>query len=97
MMNTIVIERNIPIPARESNLRGRPRGSKFPLDKLEVGDSFAIPLGEYRKYKKSKYGSYVGEASLRAVTYNYKKANPGKDFTVRLIPADKTVRVWRIA
>jgi hypothetical protein len=35
------IERNIPIPKRKVKLRG---SYKYPFDKLEVGDSFHIPM-----------------------------------------------------
>jgi hypothetical protein len=38
------IEKGIPIPAR-TGAKG-PRGSKYPFADMEVGDSFALPVGE---------------------------------------------------
>jgi hypothetical protein len=38
---TITIEKNIPLPARAA----RTGEAKYPIDQLEVGDSFVVSIG----------------------------------------------------
>lgn len=64
------IEKNIPVPRR------------FPFDKMEVGDSFAIPPDTRRET--------VAVAALR---YGRKH---DMEFVVRMVP-DRTYRCWRTA
>jgi len=72
----ITIEKGIPLPA------GRKKGflnDKTPIDQLEVGDSFVIPM-EHEKVTKSisRYGK-----------------THGKGFVVRELDDKTGFRVWR--
>lgn len=69
----IVIEKNVPIPT----IRAK---TKYPFDKMNVGDSFVIN-------KKTNAASVT-------VAY-WKKKLPGTDYTVRAIDENSS-RVWRI-
>jgi hypothetical protein len=64
------IEKNVPIPAR------------YPFGEMEVGDSFAIPLGVARNTVTVAAGRYDDKHNMK--------------FTVRRM-ADNTLRCWRIA
>lgn len=62
------VEKNVPIPAR------------YPFDKMEVGDSFAVPLGVARDAVAVSAGCYGEKHQMK--------------FIVRLMP-DRTMRCWR--
>ena len=66
----VVVESGIPVPERKS-LRefAKKRESKYPVAKLEVGQSFWVPS------EKS--------LSLRGTAARHKKLNPGFEYTVR--------------
>lgn len=53
---TCVIEKNVPIVEAKT---GRPKGCvKYPLDKMEPGDSFIVPFDDCRRVSTyiSRYG-----------------------------------------
>ena len=87
----IVIETGIEVPPRKSMRDiAKRRESKYPVGKLEVGQSFWVA--------KEKAFSARGTAS------RYKKLNPGFEYTVRAEEkvnaegiAEKGVRVFRLA
>lgn len=70
------IDKDVPIPKKT---KGSGRRTVYPLDKMELGDSFVVPL-EQRK-----------DLSVR-IRYQAKKT--GRAFTTRKI-SDTSVRVWR--
>ena len=74
------IEKNIPIP-------GRVKVAKFPLLKMDVGDSFVVTLKEAQ--------------SLRSAIFTqHKKSNSKMKWITRTVTgrgrAGKQIRVWRI-
>jgi hypothetical protein len=68
-MKTLPIDKNVPLPAR------------FPLDQMEVGDSFAVPPGVHRT-----------TVSIAALRYGRKHR---MKFVTRKTP-DGTIRCWRV-
>ncbi len=77
------IEKGI-IPPR----RSRGPLSEYPLDEMEVNDSFKVNV---EKEETSK--AVVGRIGA-AISYYRRKINPNKKFTCRTI--DNYVRCWRI-
>ena len=82
-MIIIKIEKNIPLPTRAAR---KPRAEKYPeLRKLEVGDSFVVPIG----------------ASALANHARRVAKDTGRKFLVRTVidktGADLGARVWRKA
>jgi hypothetical protein len=75
-MTSIVVESNVPLPNRQG---GRP--SKYPWNKMQLGDSFALPIDEH---------SRVVQAA-----YNFTYRHPEFVFSVRNMK-DGTCRVWRV-
>lgn len=65
------IEKNMPKPIARN---------KFPLDKMEVGDSFVVPL-------KDRFS-----ASSSAISY--KRKHPETEFVTKKV-SDDEVRIWR--
>lgn len=80
------IDKDIPIPPRA---RKAPAGS-VDFAKLEVGDSFAVPVPEEYVAKPT---IWVGTNRLRNAVYMYGKRTE-KKFTVRCLPNE--IRVWRV-
>jgi hypothetical protein len=78
------IEHGIPVPPLRS---GSGIGEKMPLGKMELGDSFLVPIhmsnGDARQLRNRLNG---------VVGYYSKKS--GKRFAVRSV--DGGVRVWRV-
>lgn len=72
-MAAIKIEKGVEVPRNE-------RGSKFPLDEMEVGDSFLVP-------------SEMSASIRNAVAY-YRFRN-GKGTLITKTYDDGSVRVWR--
>lgn len=70
------IDKDIPIPQEPETLH-----DNFPLEVLEVGESFEFP-DEFRRYVASKASTI--------------KRRKGMEFTVRKVD-DVSCRVWRIA
>lgn len=96
-MTNIVIEANVPVPPKKAFVRGE-RKSKYPFAAMQVGDSFAVPLGRMRKLPSNRGAvSYKGELTLRSAAHGYAKKNPGIKLTVRRLDDEGVVRVWRIA
>ena len=76
------IEKNVPIP--KPQVVGRP--SKYPFEKMDVGDSFFV---ENQKHESVyKLSVTISQATRRSRL-------KGKRFTVRQL--DGGVRVWRTA
>lgn len=77
------IEKGIPAPAP----RARGVRHKYPFLKMEVGDSFAIPLMEGKKTLKNLYSAMQ----------HYKKTHDIHCVSKQFIEKGmKKVRVWRI-
>lgn len=72
------IDTSIPVPARRG---GRPSGTKYPLEQMDVGHSFLV-------------ASDVKPATVRSALGNFSKNNPDYKFTMRTV--DGGVRVWRV-
>jgi hypothetical protein len=84
---TLKIEKNIPIPPRR---RVTPAGVED-FDKLEAGDSFAVPVPREFRHKPT---IWAGTARLRNAAYAYQRRT-GRKLTVRCM-ADGVIRVWRV-
>lgn len=69
------VEHGVPIPQL-----GGPRNRKYPWDKLQVGDSFTVPLRMRN--------------SVSACAARYRKVY-GKRFSTRMV-GDDLCRVWRV-
>ena len=83
MKTEIEIEKGIPFPKRASGPL-----SIYPLDKLEIGESFKIEIeGDVT------LGRLAGRLSA-AIAYYRKHINSEKKFTTRTI--DDYIRCWRI-
>ena len=78
------IEQGVPVPADRSI-----RNSKYPFEKMEVGDSFAVPVPD-----TERAGDYA--AGIRTVAYAWGKKRSGK-FKVRIEGNHTSIRVWRVA
>lgn len=65
-VNTATIDKGVPLPPRRASAR------KWPLDLLEVGDSFAVPSADIPNVRS-------------AITWEQKK---GKKFTLRTLPTE---------
>lgn len=76
------IEKNIPIFAKREGAKQKIQ-SKYPYDRLEIGDSFFVP--EHIKTKKS----------MAAVHGYYQRNFKHKKFTRRTLA--KGTRIWRTA
>lgn len=85
-IQTITIEKNIPLPARVRGTQGR--RSKYPFAQMEVGDSFAITAIEQTAYKLR---NSIGNCAIKWVQKNA----PERKFSTRI--TGNTVRIWRIA
>ena len=70
------IERNIPIP--------RSLTSKYPLEYMEIGDSF-LAHDKKEQYKQTNIASSIRQWAIRH--------GDGMKFTVRQV--DEGIRVWR--
>ena len=80
MQTPIKIEKSVPCPPGRFSIR------LYPIDQLEIGDSFAVPSEQAR--------------CLRSVLGPYKASHPGWNYTCRAVDkADgtKETRVWRLA
>ena len=73
-MSKFTIEKGVPV-------EGRATEYKYPIDELEVGDSFMVP------WSSGSHGSVRGYASIRNKLTE-------KKFTCKLV--DEGLRVWRI-
>jgi hypothetical protein len=83
----MIIEKGIPIPPRR---RVTPAGNAD-FDKLEVGDSFAVPVPEEYRHKPT---IWAGTNRLRTAAHQYGKRH-GRTFTVRCV--DGAIRIWRVS
>lgn len=76
-MSMIEIEKDVPMPA---NAAGRKR--KYPLDKLEIGDSFFVPF------------NVSNPAAVKAAV-SHEGKRKSKSFVTRM--EGDGIRVWRAA
>lgn len=83
----IKIEKSVPMPPQ--NHRGATGAKNFyPFDRMEVGDSFAIPNGFI-----GPTGRRVTQHSLSSAAYKYGKDH-NKQYAIRKV--DGGIRVWRV-
>lgn len=75
------IEKNIPI------VRARKAFTRFPLDEMEVGDSFYIPLSDQKKESAM--------ASIYSAANSFNRSHKAKIKVSTRSEADG-LRVWRI-
>jgi len=86
MMFEIVIEKNVPLPERI-----RSSSDEFPYSRMEVGDSFAVPVPPDEAYHTGVYA-----ARVRGTVCAWGKKH-GAKFTVLLVDQKTKVRIWRVA
>ena len=88
---TYVIEKKIPIPAPGRDRKCR----KYPFDKMQAGDSFAVPLsGEITSAgKNGPYDKALVRVRSAACGFSRKR---GCKFTVRTLKDEGVIRVWRV-
>lgn len=85
------IEKNIAIPNQE--YRGRKRGeSKYPIAKMEVGDSFLIPAKKGARGKICAMSTAYG-AVATAKKWMKAAGDTTREFTVRTVEGG--ARIWR--
>ena len=78
-MGRIKVENNVPIPQPNT------KQSKYPWNKMEVGDCFIV---------KGKY-SHKKQVNIASTANGWaKRNNPNAKFTVR--KDEKGIRIWRI-
>lgn len=83
----IPVESGVPIP------EGQVRRRKYPLDQMEVGQSFAVTAGSAEELKKLR-------ASIGAAVRNYRATMSRQGEDVRFVTKttdSRTIRCWRIA
>lgn len=80
-MRAYRIERGVPLPREK-------RVSKYPLDKLEVGGSFSVPI-------PPGHPPEVIKARVASAIQWFKKHDAARSFTLRVVQG--SVRVWRTA
>lgn len=83
IITTYEIEHGIPIPEKEK------APSIFPFDKMQVGDSFKVPI-ILNKTPKSKYNT------VHTAIGRYRKTHPEQRFAIRYIRKEECIRCWRI-
>ena len=85
----IAIEKGIPIPPKGNNQNGRP--TKYPLDEMDVGDSF---------YCHPNVNTKKAALSLRwsIAVCGRRLKGAGKAFTSRMLIVEERflIRCWRI-
>lgn len=86
-IEVIEIEKGIPVPTTRQL-----RNSAMPLEKMEIGDLFALPVTEEQKNHCESYAS-----SIRSRVTQWARKNGAKKFTVLLVEEQSKVMVWRIA
>jgi hypothetical protein len=85
----IVIEKNVPIPPKRRATG--PRGTKYRFGDMDIGDSFALPLGG-----EVRNGNYLSTLRLTNAAASYKARTPGFTFCIRTLPDEEEVRIWRM-
>ena len=77
-----IVEKDIPVPEKSS------RDRKYPLDQMEVGDSFLVPTDPAMTVSK------LQKKASASVAYAHRTLG-GRRFVTRQVEGG--VRVWRIA
>lgn len=80
-MTSYTVEKGIPLPSPRTR-----DGSKYPMDSMEVGDSFLVLISDYAS-------PISATCSVLAAA---KRGFPEKKFTTRTLNAEH-IRVWRVA
>ena len=80
------IDSGIPMPNAKASAKG---SSKYPLQQMQVGDSFSLPLSKHKNL-----ASLVG--SVRAIISRGEETRRMK-FAFRAADDKSSVRVWRVA
>jgi hypothetical protein len=80
------VEKGIPIPIINRTTR-----HLYPFEKMEIGDSFAVPviLEEPHHKKFNKLNSAI-------CAWRRKNKCPEKKFTCRFIKEESIIRCWRV-
>jgi len=65
--------------------KGRQEGMIYPFHKLAVNQSFPLELTKQNHHRLIK------------AAWQFKRKNPGWDYTIRQLPKANEVRIWRIA
>lgn len=89
-MSEITIDKGVPIPTKRRSVPKRQ--TKYKFADMEVGDSFAMPLGD-----EIKNGSYLSTLRLTSAATSFKTRNKGWAFSIRTLPEKGEVRIWRVA
>lgn len=86
----VEIRKNVPLPPFQRGRYGRRRGLKYPLDKMEIGDSIFIP-----GLTGSRASGYIRSYSYR----RHKWGMPPLKFSIRILTENglQGCGVWRIA
>jgi len=80
IMETIEIKKGIPVVSGSK----KTRGSKYPFEKMEVGDSFDV------SWSKNKV------ASISQAMRTFRKNNPTWKFKISSFIDEDIVRCWRL-
>lgn len=79
------IEKNVPVP-RMSGPRSAP---VFPFDKMEIGDSFKIPIKSWEKPR-------IVQNRLSAAAARWRALPGNADFLIKTRKDGNAVRCWRV-
>lgn len=77
-LQAIEIEKGIPVPEHA------PHGSRYPFNRMEVGDSFKVPC---RERGSTHIGSAVG---------HFRRTHPDWKFIIRTLKEENIIRCWRV-
>lgn len=97
------IEKNVPVPAVSRS--GVPGQSKYPFAEMSEGDSFAVPVAVApdtvtdAAERKRVFDENARTMSNRmtGACRRWREKNPGFVLSVRTMPDESAVRVWRVA
>ena len=83
------VEKNIPMP---TIIRNGVSEYKYPFFKMNVGDSFAVPVDPTTKLN---YHAVCGRISVAIAAQHKRPANGEMRFAYRTDKENKLIRVWR--
>jgi hypothetical protein len=88
-MTSPPIDHNVPVPNPRNP---RIKNPHYPFTKMQVGDSFAVPVEESPNMIRRLRHSLTGQASniVRAA------GAKGTKFVSHYMPEEKAVRIWRV-
>jgi hypothetical protein len=79
-MAIIKIEKDVPLP-------NKIRNKVYPLDQMEVNDSFKVDF-------KKEQSSYSQKQKVYLAIWRYRQSNTNKNFTT--VSDKESIRIWRI-